>query len=111
MSDDVVTIMTRPKQELAQLISDVTPQHFSFLRKDSLITVIILDNLQNYKSTDDIEQIRQCHELTYNKIRYQSVILIDPRLEVEIQELDVTMLGMVFRRKLFGSHPTLVLTW
>ena len=47
MSDDVVTIMTGSKQELAQLISDITPKCFSFCGKDGLIAVIILNNLRN----------------------------------------------------------------
>ena len=43
-------------------------------------------------------------------IRDQSLILVDPRREIEIQKFDVAMLGTVFRAEVLWSHPALVLT-
>ena len=47
MGHDVVTIMKSAKQEAAQLFSDVIAKRLFSYRKDSLIAVVILDNLQS----------------------------------------------------------------
>ena len=38
------------------------------------------------------------------------MLLIDPRFEVEKQELDVTVLDLVLGGELLGLHPTIVVT-
>ena len=115
MSDDVETIMTCSKQKPTQLISDVTPKRLFFSWEDSLIAVVILNNLRNDQLIIHLNQSTSLERsqdiLTYDKIRNQSLILIDPRLEIEVQKFGVTMLRIVFNAELFRAHPALVLTW
>ena len=116
MGHDVVTIMKSAKQEAAQLFSDVIAKRLFSYRKDSLIAVVILDNLQSNQLIipllDQATNLkRPSNDSTYNEIRNQSLIVIDPRFKIEIQKFDVTMFGTVFRAELLRLHPALVLTW
>ena len=100
MSDDVETIMTCSKQKPTQLISDVTPKRLFFSWEDSLIAVVILNNLRNDQLIIHLNQSTSLERsqdiLTYDKIRNQSLIFIDPRLELEVEKFGVTMLRTVF---------------
>ena len=79
-------------------------------REDGLVTIIVLDNLSFNQCQTAILNIFGDKMKTYNKVGNQSMLLIDPRFEVEKQELDVTVLDLVLGGELLGLHPTLVVT-